>query len=527
MQQCDSTLIASDHFRIGSDNLPTHTCAGCVAPVLRPRPTPRPARPRVSCPLVFQSNAPSEPAHEPHARSTDARPLALLRMALGALVILDLADRLRDFHVFYTTGGLAAPAGAAARWSWLALSDDPATTLLLYLLAFPIAGLVLLGLFTRAALVATFLALISLHHRNPYVEGGGDAVLRALLFWMIFVDAGARFSLDVRLGRRPPRDRIPAFPVLVLQLQIASIYLFAFLTKTGPSWRDGSAIWRALNTSDWARGAGHWLGTQPTLCRLLSHATLAFEAGFAPLVFWRTGWPARALALGLGLAIHLGIFFTMRVGIFSPVMVISYLAFVPGTWLAGMGRAAAALDHRRRARAAPTPPPGRESPAIKPALLAVFGVILAGQLSALFPAAAPAFLTRALSGLGLRQDWRMFAPDAPALEVRFTAPGVLADGRAVELTEAGSTLAPLGQQHGFRYSRWHRLRNSLAADTPALLAALGRFTCAQNRADAGRPALSSFELRAHVRGVHLHPEQAPPPPGDQLRLRQSCFPDQR
>ena len=156
--------------------------------------------------------------------------------------ILDLAARLRDFHAFYTAGGLLPPAGSAARWSWLALSDDPTVTLVLYLLAFPVAALVLLGLFTRAALVATFLTLISLHHRNPYVEGGGDAVLRALMFWMIFVDAGARLSLDVRLGRRPARELIPAFPVRVLQLQIASIYLFAFLTKTGPSWRDGSAI---------------------------------------------------------------------------------------------------------------------------------------------------------------------------------------------------------------------------------------------------------------------------------------------
>ena len=119
----------------------------------------------------------------------------------------------------------------------------------------------------------------------------------------------------------------------------------------------------------------------------------------------------------------------------------------------------------------------------------------------------------------------MFAPDVPTAEVSFTAPGLLADGRTIELTE--STLASLGRQHGFGYSRWHRLRNNLSADAPALLAALGRFTCAQNRPDTGRPALRASSCTPMSRSPYPRDPLQPGPPGVQIRLRQSCWPDQR
>lgn len=445
----------------------------------------------------------------------DARPLALLRIALGALVVFDLGDRLRDFHAFYTAAGLVPLTAAPERWSLLGLSDDPNLTLALYLLALPAALLVLLGLFTRAALAATLVALISLHHRNPYVEGGGDAVLRALIFWMVFVDAGACLSLDVALGRRTSRAAIPAWPVHLLQLQIATVYLFAYLGKTGPAWRDGSAIWLALTTSDWARGAGPWLASHPAWCRCLSYLTLGIEAAFAPLVFWpraRQRRRLRALILAAGLVLHIGIFCTMRVGIFSQVMVLSYLAFVPAAWL---DRFIAPVAHGSIADAAAVAGPG-ESPHLTAALLAAFALILSGQVATIVAGAPPRPLARTLEFIGMRQDWRVFAPDAPHLDIGFTAPGILANGQPIDLTK--TILAPLTPQHAFRYTRWHRLRNMLATNPADLLLALGRYTC-RRQAD-NDPPLQSFELHAHIQ------DRAAPntPPRDELRLRQTCTP---
>jgi hypothetical protein len=447
----------------------------------------------------------------------DARPLALLRIGLGAFIVSDLADRLRDFHAFYTSAALVpAPAardllGWLQHWSVLAISNDSRVTLAIYLLAFPAALLVALGLFTRPALVATLIALVSLHHRNPYIDGGGDAVLRALVFWMIFVDASARLSLDVGLGRRAARAAVPGLPVLLLQLQIALVYIFAFLGKSGPGWRDGSAVLLALTTSDWARGAGPWLATHPLLCRGLTFATLIIEAAFAPMVLWpfRSGrHHLRAVALAAGVALHAGIYLTMRVGNFSQAMILSYLAFVPGAWLDRLIPRLAAQGFDDASAPPPPAPLAIRSPRGF-ALAALFAVVLAGQLTAVVLDGIPRPLAATLEAIGMRQDWRVFAPDAPRIDVTFTAPGQLTNGEAVELTQ--STLAQLAPQRGFRYSRWHRLRNMLVLAPPELASALGRYVCRRH------DGLAHFDLIAHIQSPTA-------PPQTQLRLEQTCAP---
>jgi hypothetical protein len=434
----------------------------------------------------------------------DARVVALLRVSAAALVLADLVDRLRDFNAFYTAAGLVPVARAGTRFSLLALSEQPRVALAGFLLALAAATLALVGFQTRAAVVGMFVTLLSIQHRNPFIEDGGDAVLCAVVFWLMFIDSGARWSLDVRLGRRPALALVPATPVRLLQLQIAAIYLFAFVTKTGTGWRDGTAVQRVLMASDWARGLGPWVAQHPAWCRALTWATLVIEGAFAPLVLLpvrRLRW----LALGAGLALHAGIFWTMRIGVFSLVMPLSYLAFVA---------------HPVSGLPAPPAPPAEPGPPSTPAplaigLLALFGLIVAGQLCNLGGAAFPRPLAAPLELLGLRQDWRMFAPDAPAMNVTFSAPGQFADGHRADLLT--TSLAGLGQHQGFRYSRWHRLRNALVGQPTLLLQALGRFTCRRE------PDLVAFELWATLTPVA--PGAAPPEaPGSQRRLRQTCQP---
>jgi hypothetical protein len=302
---------------------------------------------------------------------------------------------------------------------------------------------------------------------------------------------------------------VAAAPVRVLQLQIAAIYLVAFLTKTGETWRDGSAVERVLAASDWARGLGPWLGGHPGWCRALTYATLVVEGAFAPLVLLPLLVPAqwaswlRWSALAAGLALHLGIFFTMRIGVFSLVMPLSYLAFlaVPPLTIPTAGPPPSSPPHT---------PPGMTL-----ALLAGFGLVMTGQVANLVDRALPRALAAPLELFGLRQDWRMFAPNAPTEDVRFVAPGRFVDGHVADLTT--TSLAGLGQHRGFVYSRWHRLRNALANHPPRLLQALGRFACARE------PGLVSFELWAEVTPVVLG--DARRPPRRELRLRQECTPN--
>src|SRR5581483_10484371 len=162
---------------------------------------------------------------------------------------------------------------------------------------------------------------------------------------------GARFSLDCRLGRRAARATVPALPVRCLQVQIAIIYLITCIAKSGATWRGGTAVLLVLQNPQWSRGLGPLIARAPALCRALARATLLIEGAFPLLVFspWRPR-ACRAAAIALGTALHLGIFCTIRVGLFSLVMPVSYLVFLAPEWI---DRAERRLRGRGPAREAP------------------------------------------------------------------------------------------------------------------------------------------------------------------------------
>ena len=456
---------------------------------------------------VNRSNVPFHPRF--WLAGADARPLALLRIGLGLLVMADLLDRLRDFHAFYTALGVvpqpATFTQSLTRWSLLALPGGPTVTLAVFLVGFPLALALTLGYRTRLANVLLWLFMVSLFHRNPHVVAGGDAVMTALLFWSMFADTGAQLSLDVRLRRRSPATLVPGYPLRFLQLQIAFIYLVSALAKTGPGWRDGTAILNALQVSDWDRGLAPLLLAHPTVCTALTFATLAIESLFPLLVFspWQSR-RCRIAALAGGAALHAGIFLTMRVGLFSEIMLLSYLAFWPGA------------DGRE-----PMPVLSRRERRLAAAMAAQLALIVAGQITSAARRPLPLPLIAELQILGLGQDWRMFSPDTPRIEVRWRATGHLEDGHTVDVIPM---VAPrLGEQRSFFYSRWHRLRNGLVNQPPDLVAAVGRYICRRWNGERAPPVLLRFELHADVKALPGSTgSDGEPLPPTEVRLRQDC-----
>jgi hypothetical protein len=459
----------------------------------------------------------------------DARVPALLRIALGLLVATDLVDRLSDFHAFYTADGLVPAAHEAVRlglrWSLFDLTASRGATLALFLAGFPLSLAFALGYRTRVVGPLLWAFVLSLQYRNLHVCDGGDAVLCALLFWCLFTDTGAALSLDVCLGRRRAEAWVPAAGLRFLQLQVALIYLVTFFSKSGPTWHDGTAVYRALVNSDWQRGLAPFVAARPRLCAALTRATLVIEGAF-PLLVFSPVRPrlTRAIAVGAGLALHLGIFLTMRIGIFCEVMPLSYLVFVPGSLI---DRVAVALGRRRAPTGAASRATTRPSrPLVWPiagargiAILAVpMALILTDQITRAAGRRVPAPVLGALTAIGQHQNWRMFAPDAPLADVTWRAPGRLRGGGSVELTE--TVLPQLRAHSGFLYSRWHRLRNSLIGASPDLLLPFGRFACRRANADAAPGGeLVSFELVATLR-----PTLAPAPERTETVLRQDCAP---
>ena len=87
----------------------------------------------------------------------------------------------------------------------------------------------------------------------------------------------------------------------------------------------------ALRLEDLKRfDAPLWLANSELAINLLTYGTLALEAAIGILVWNRT---LRPYVLGLGVAMHLSIDLSLRVGYFSYALLVLYIAFLSSDWV--------------------------------------------------------------------------------------------------------------------------------------------------------------------------------------------------
>ena len=185
-----------------------------------------------------------------HVLSLDLRSLALLRVIYGVLLFLDNLVRWTDIVPFYSEYG-ALPRRYLLEYGsndyWFSLhmvTGSIVWTHFLFLIQALATLALILGWHTRWATLVSWLLLISIHARNPMVLNGGDIYLRCILFWMLFLPTGHRWSMDAKQGRGDhyswmtsiKGNSIFGMSALVVLLQICYVYWFAALPKTDPAW---------------------------------------------------------------------------------------------------------------------------------------------------------------------------------------------------------------------------------------------------------------------------------------------------
>jgi Vitamin K-dependent gamma-carboxylase len=268
---------------------------------------------------------------EPQPTST----LALVRIAFGLVALAWTLTLTHDAHEFLSPAGVLAnpdyEGEPAAAWGLLDLFDGRlAVTLVLAALVLGCVCLIV-GQDTRIAAVVVFVGLISIERRNPFVFNSGDGLLKVIAFYMMLAPSGTALSLD-RLRRAPGAFwEFPArapWALRLMQVQLSILYLSSLWSKLpGPTWNEGTAVSYAMRLEDLQRFAGpDWLLRSELVSNLLSYATLGIEAAIGVLVWNRT---LRPWVLGLGVALHVGIDVSLRVGFFSFAAFVLYVAFVP------------------------------------------------------------------------------------------------------------------------------------------------------------------------------------------------------
>jgi hypothetical protein len=272
----------------------------------------------------------------------DLRGLAVLRIALASLVLLDLLQRARYLTAQYTDDGVLPRAALVPRFldgpGYLCLhliSGGASIQAGLFLAAALFAIGLLLGWRTRLCTVLSWFLLASLHSRNPIILQGGDTLLRMMLFWGIFLPLGRIWSVD-KLRRQGPAlpQRILSTGTLALLLQVAMMYWFSAFLKTDASWaRDHTAVFMALSLDHFATPLGKSLLPYHEVLHWFTRLTIWVEA-FGPVIAFapqRWTW-VRAGAVAVFVGMHASMALCLHLGFFPFICAAAWLAFLPGAF---------------------------------------------------------------------------------------------------------------------------------------------------------------------------------------------------
>ncbi|WP_241498979.1 HTTM domain-containing protein [Rufibacter ruber] len=270
----------------------------------------------------------------------DTRALSLMRIWVASVLLLDIAIRASDLEAHYSNMGvlplhvLHANAWNQYFFSLHALSGMWQFQALLFAVAAVAAVSLLLGYHTRWATFISWLLLLSLQNRNPLISQSGDGLLRMLLFWGMFLPWHRHYSLDARRDLPVEKNLSTSYfgaATVAYLLQVAWVYVFTALLKSGPDWTtDGTALYYALSLDQILMPGGRILYQYPQLMKFLTHATYYGELylPFILLIPWKNTW-FRLLFIFSIIGLHIGISLTLYVGLFYLISISAVIGLLP------------------------------------------------------------------------------------------------------------------------------------------------------------------------------------------------------
>jgi hypothetical protein len=268
-------------------------------------------------------------------RRRAAWPLAIMRVAFGLIVFAWTVTLAFDANDLLGSDALVPPRFATqGRWNWFDLdaTGDIWVALVVLMIA---AVCIVVGWRPTEWLLLTFLVLVAVQRRNPVILNSGDLLLRNFALLLALCPTGAALSVD--RWRRFGRDALRTAPLVapwglrLIQLQMMLVYFFAFWSKSGGLWRNGTAVSTVFRLDDLTRlDAPDWLIANTLLIAAFTWGTLAIEVALATLLWHK---PLRPVMIALAVVLHLSIDVFVLVGFFGPIMLMGLVSFSdPDRW---------------------------------------------------------------------------------------------------------------------------------------------------------------------------------------------------
>ena len=286
---------------------------------------------------------------------------ALIRICAGALVMLLFLQPLLEgvvpaIWMNIKDGGIFPLTKPPYLVRWL--GGGSAITVYGLIGAGILSGLaIMLGIWHRLFAFIALQSVIAVTALNPYTPNGGDSLLTNMLWLLIFSNASQTLSLQAKLKTKSWHSATPisSWPRYLMIIQLCVLYLSAGFQKLSMHWLpfgDGQALWYIFNMPAYARFDLQFLAWISPILQLASYFSWAFENicpwllliclraenldqkdGIGRLSRFLLRIHFRKLFIAMGFALHIGVFLTMNVGLFSWLTLMYYPALFPKDWL--------------------------------------------------------------------------------------------------------------------------------------------------------------------------------------------------
>ena len=309
------------------------------------------------------------------------------------------------------------------------------------------------------------------------ILNGGDALLRMLLFWSMFLPLDCLWSVDRRTAKKRPAELFRSTATAGVMFQVCLMYWMTGYFKFEGAWRGHEALASSLQFDSYALPLAYLLRESPGLISLAGKLVLTLElVGPMILLVPFRRWPWRCLIVGLFALLHLAIQLTLTVGLFSWVCWTALLLFIPSGFWDSISRSGWSwLERPKTSKTgdAPTASGVRRRVATDLLLVTVTVYVAWTNLSGTRfvdrrfhpPAAARRFGDL----LFLHQKWRLF-DSTPSHDGWYVPMARLQDGRTVDLLRDGaeadwdSFTKPKYTYRRFPDHRWRKLYRRLLAE---------------------------------------------------------------
>jgi len=449
----------------------------------------------------------------------DLRSLALFRVAIGLILICDLADRLLHSELYGlshwrpgSSGVLSALGGAA---NSLAVQQTFLAVLTVAVCFYVI------GYKTWLSNLATWLMLLVLHGFESRLLNSGDVLLRAFFFWSLFLPVGKRFSADAKYGREDGSTTAPRLASLALMIQIICPYFFSAVCKLHTeAWCNGYGMYYSLIRSDEAKALGLLIAGLPKFSLIsMNYAVLAVEL-FAPFLMFSPVENARCrqFAVYLFAGFHAAMFLTLDVGQFTFICAAGWLAILPSSFWKEQPSLQAGAWMSRRADYL---------------TLACLVLVVASNIQSL-PGVSlelPSAVESVRFSLGLNQRFKMYSSASGTggwIRGRsrwITMPGLLVDGTCADLftnRESCSMSRPAVISDTFFSEHWRKLtEKTFRARDQETMSRMAEYFCRSwNQNHAGEKKLSRFGITLVQQ--HERPDGSSSAPIEENLFQQDC-----